>query len=206
MSLTVVDNPITNHYLTILRSNQSNAETFRSAARRVSLSLVHEAAKGLVEETIEVETPLERTTGTKIAQGIVAVPVLRSGLGMIDAVLALLPDVSVGYVGVARDEITIKPEEYYIKLPDMAGKKVLVLEPMLATGGSLSYAIQMIKNRGGADITAICVIAAPVGVDRVQKEHPDVDLVIASIDRDLNDHYYIRPGLGDMGDRLFGTV
>ncbi|MBK5266559.1 MAG: uracil phosphoribosyltransferase [Acidimicrobiia bacterium] len=206
MSLTVVDNPITNHYLSILRSNQSNAETFRSAARRVSLSLVHEAAKGLVEETIEVETPLERTTGTKIAQGIVAVPVLRSGLGMIDAVLALLPDVSVGYVGVARDEITIKPEEYYIKLPDMAGKKVLVLEPMLATGGSLSYAIQMIKNRGGVDITAICVIAAPVGVDRVQKEHPDVDLVIASIDRDLNDHYYIRPGLGDMGDRLFGTV
>lgn len=206
MSLTVVDNPITNHYLSILRSNQSNAETFRSAARRVSLSLVHEAAKGLVEESIEVETPLERTTGTKIAQGIVAVPVLRSGLGMIDAVLALLPDVSVGYVGVARDEITIKPEEYYIKLPDMAGKKVLVLEPMLATGGSLSYAIQMIKNRGGIDITAICVIAAPVGVDRVQKEHPDVDLVIASIDRDLNDHYYIRPGLGDMGDRLFGTV
>jgi len=206
MSLTVVNHPITNHYISILRSKQSNAETFRSASRRVSLSLVYEAARTLLEDEIEIETPLEAATGTRIAQGIVAVPVLRSGLGMIDAVLALLPNVSVGYVGVARDEITIKPEEYYIKLPDMAGQKVLVLEPMLATGGSLSYAIQMIKDRGGVDITAICVIAAPVGVDRVQREHPDVDLVVASIDRDLNDQYYIRPGLGDMGDRLFGTV
>lgn len=206
MSLTVVDNPIASHYLSILRSRHSNAEAFRSAARRVSLSLVHEAAKSLLQDEIEVETPLEGTTGSRISQGIVAVPVLRSGLGMIDAVLALLPNVSVGYVGVARDEVTIKPEEYYIKLPNMADKKVFVLEPMLATGGSLSYAISRIKERGGTDITAVCVIASPAGVDRLQEDHPDVDIVVASVDRDLDYRYYIRPGLGDMGDRLFGTV
>lgn len=206
MSLTVVNNPIVNHYLTILRSKQSDAEAFRSAARRVSLSLVHEAARTLLEDEVEIETPLEGTTGTRISQGIVAVPVLRSGLGMIDAVLALLPNVSVGYIGVARDEVTIKPEEYYTKLPDMAGQKVLVLEPMLATGGSLSWAIQRIKDRGGTDITAVCVIASPAGVDRLQEDHPDVDLVVAAVDRDLDYRYYIRPGLGDMGDRLFGTV
>ncbi len=206
MSLTVVDHPIANHYLSILRSRDTSSETFRSAARRISLALVYEAARTLTEDEIAIETPLEATTGNQIAQGIVAVPVLRSGLGMIDAVLALLPNVSVGYVGVARDEITITPEEYYTKLPDLTDRKVLILEPMLATGGSLSYAVQKVKDRGATDLTAVCVIAAPAGVDRMQADHPDVDLVVAVIDRELNDASYICPGLGDMGDRLFGTV
>ena len=206
MSLTVVDHPIANHYLSILRSRDTSSETFRSAARRISLALVYEAARTLTEVEIAIETPLEATTGNQIAQGVVAVPVLRSGLGMIDAVLALLPNVSVGYVGVARDEITITPEEYYTKLPDLTDRKVLILEPMLATGGSLSYAVQKVKDRGATDLTAVCVIAAPAGVDRMQADHPDVDLVVAVIDRELNDASYICPGLGDMGDRLFGTV
>lgn len=206
MSLTVVDHPIANHYLSILRSRDTSSEIFRSAARRISLALVYEAARTLTEVEIAIETPLEATTGNQIAQGVVAVPVLRSGLGMIDAVLALLPNVSVGYVGVARDEITITPEEYYTKLPDLTDRKVLILEPMLATGGSLSYAVQKVKDRGATDLTAVCVIAAPAGVDRMQTDHPDVDLVVAVIDRELNDSSYICPGLGDMGDRLFGTV
>lgn len=206
MSVTVVDHPITNHYLSLLRSRQSTSETFRSAARRISHTLVYEAARTLTEETIDIETPLEGTTGKRVGQGIVAVPVLRAGLGMIDAVMALLPNVSVGYIGVARDELTTKPEEYYTKVPDMADKKVLILEPMLATGGSLSYAVQRVKDRGATDVTAICVIASPAGVDRMQEDHPDVDIVLAAIDRDLDYKYYIRPGLGDMGDRLFGTI
>ncbi len=206
MSITVVDHPIANHYLSILRSRDTSSEIFRSAARRISLSLVYEATRTLTEDQIAIQTPLETTTGNQIAQGIVAVPVLRSGLGMIDAVLALLPNVSVGYVGVARDEITITPEEYYTKLPDLTDRKVLILEPMLATGGSLSYAVQKVKDRGATDLSAVCVIAAPAGVDRMQTDHPDVDLVVAVIDRELNDSSYICPGLGDMGDRLFGTV
>lgn len=206
MSITVVDHPLTKHYLSLLRSRQSGSEAFRSAARRLSLGLVYEACRDLMTDEIEIETPLEGTTGVKIAQEIVAIPVLRAGLGMIDAVMALLPNVSVGYIGVARDEITIKPEEYYTKLPELTGRKVIILEPMLATGGSLSWAIQRIKERGGSDITAISVIASPAGVARMEEDHPDVHIVVAAVDRDLDYRYYIRPGLGDMGDRLFGTV
>ena len=205
MSLTVVDNPITNHYLSILRSRHSNSETFRSAARRVALSLVHEAARGLLEDEIEVETPLEGTTGKRISQGIVAVPVLRSGLGMIDAVLALLPNVSVGYVGVARDEVTIKPEEYYIKLPEMTGKKVLVLEPMLATGGSAAAALSHLKGMGAIRLRLLCIIGCPEGVRAVHSAHPDVPITLAAYDPGLTPNAYITPGLGDAGDRIYGT-
>jgi uracil phosphoribosyltransferase len=137
---------------------------------------------------------------------VVAVAVLRAGLGLVDAVLDLIPDVAVGYAGVQRDEETALPMEYYTKFPDMEGRTVLVLEPMLATGGSLSWAVERVKEAGGADITALCVVAAPEGVAVMERKHPDVRVVTATLDSHLNDRFFIVPGLGDMGDRLFGTL
>ena len=152
-----------------------------------------------------MDTPLESTTGRLIADDIVAVAVLRAGLGLLNAVVHVIPDVKVGYIGVARDEETIQPMEYYTKLPNLAGSKVLILEPMLATGGSLSWAVQKVKDKGATDITALCVLAAPVGVEQMEADHPDVRVLTATVDRELDYKFYIRPGLGDMGDRLFGT-
>ena len=139
-------------------------------------------------------------------QGVVAIAVLRSGLGMLDAVIDLIPGVKVGFAGLQRDEETALPMEYYFKLPDLSGSVVLILEPMLATGGSLSWAVAKAKSSGARDITALCVVAAPEGVRRMYQDHPDVRIVAAALDRELNSHYYIQPGLGDMGDRLFGTL
>ena len=151
-----------------------------------------------------LRTPLESTSGYSFPQ-MMAVAVLRAGLGMLDAVVDLLPGVKVGYAGVQRNEETAQPEEYYVKFPDIGGARVLILEPMLATGGSLSWAIDRVKEAGGSDITALCCVAAPQGVKRLEEDHPDVRLVAASLDAGLTDTYYIRPGLGDMGDRLFDT-
>ena len=153
---------------------------------------------------VAVVTPLEETTGRRVGE-IVAVAVLRAGLGLLDAVIDLLPHVHVGFAGVQRDEETAMPQEYYSKLPDLDAATVLVLEPMLATGGSLSWAVGKVKKSGATDITALCVVASPEGVTRMYTDHPDVRIVTAALDRDLSDKYYIQPGLGDMGDRLFGT-
>ncbi len=205
MPITVVDHPLAQHYLTKLRNRDTEPQRFRESARRLAYLLIFESLASVPLRDVDVETPLEGTTGKLIDQDIVAVAVLRAGLGLLNAVVHVVPDVKVGYVGLARDEETIQPQEYYTKLPDLTTAKVMVLEPMLATGGSLSWAVQKVKDRGATDISAICVVCAPVGVERMQAEHPDVHIVTAGIDRDLDHRYYIRPGLGDMGDRLFGT-
>lgn len=205
MNLTVIDHPLTRHYLTVLRDKNTDPQQFRAAARGLTYTLVFEATKRLPISQIDIETPMEPTTGFRI-ENVVAVPVLRAGLGLLDAVLEMIPDVKVGFAGVARDEETALPLEYYSKLPDLSEATVLICEPMLATGGSLSWAVDKVKSSGARDITALCVVTAPEGVKRMNEDHPDVQIIAAAHDRELNENYYIVPGLGDMGDRLFGTV
>ncbi len=205
MNLTVIDHPVTRHYLTILRDENTQPSEFRSAARSLTYTLVLEATKRLPLEEVEVTTPMEPTTGYRI-HDVVAIAVLRAGLGMLNAVLDMIPDCKVGFAGVQRDEETALPMEYYAKMPDLSESSVLILEPMLATGGSLSWAANKAKSSGANNISALCVVTAPDGVARMYDEHPDVHIIAASHDRDLNDRKYILPGLGDMGDRLFGTT
>ncbi len=205
MNLTVIDHPLARHYLSVLRNKQTPPEAFRLAAKGLTYTLVLEATKRLPLTQTTIETPLETTVGYEVGN-VVAVAVLRAGLGMLDAVLETIPHVKVGFAGVQRDEETATPQEYYAKLPDLSGATVLILEPMLATGGSLSWAVSKVKASGATDITALCVVTAPEGVKRMYEEHPDVHIVAAAHDRELNDRYYIVPGLGDMGDRLFGTL
>ncbi len=205
MNLTVIDHPLTRHYLTILRDENTDPELFRTAARSLTYTLVLEATKRLPLDEVEVTTPMEKTTGHRVHE-VVAIAVLRAGLGMLDAVLDMIPDCKVGFAGVQRDEETATPIEYYANLPDLSNASVLVLEPMLATGGSLSWAVEKAKEHGATDISALCVVTAPEGVARMWDEHPDVHIIAATHDRDLNDRKYILPGLGDMGDRLFGTT
>lgn len=205
MNLTVIDHPLTRHYLTLLRDRRTSSEEFRAAARRLTYTLIHEATARAPLTQMDIETPLEPTAGYRMP-GVVAIAVLRSGLGMLDAVIDLIPGVKVGFAGLQRDEETALPMEYYFKLPDLSGSVVLILEPMLATGGSLSWAVAKAKSSGARDITALCVVAAPEGVRRMYQDHPDVRIVAAALDRELNSHFYIQPGLGDMGDRLFGTL
>lgn len=205
MSLQVLDHPLAKHYLSVLRDRSTEPEEFRNAARRLTYSLVMEATRDLPLESATITTPLEQTEGFHTSR-VVAIAVLRAGLGLLDAVVDLIPSVKVGFAGVQRNEETAEPVEYYFKPPDLADSTVLILEPMLATGGSLSWAVSKAKESGARAVTCLCVVAAPQGVDRMKREHPDVRIVVAALDRDLNDHYYIRPGLGDMGDRLFGTT
>lgn len=205
-NLTIVDHPLVQANMTVLRNRDTDPDTFRRTTRRLATALLHEAARYFETEEVEVETPLERTTGAKIAKDLVAVPVLRAGLGLLEGITRQLPNLTVGYVGVFRDEETVQPQEYYTKLPPLDNAHVLILEPMLATGGSLSWAVRKVKKMGGNDITAMTVCAAPVGVERMLEEHPDVRIVTAALDRDLDHRFYIRPGVGDMGDRLFGTT
>ena len=206
MGVIVVDHPLSNHYLSILRDRSTDPTEFRHTSRRLAYILMMEAMADAALDDYPLETPLVATTGHRLARPVVAVAVLRAGLGLIDAVIDLIPDVSVGYAGVQRDEETARPMEYYTKFPEMADRTVLVLEPMLATGGSLSWAVERVKEGGAEDIVALCVVAAPEGVARMSRVHPDVRVVTAAVDTHLNDHYYIVPGLGDMGDRLFATL
>ena len=205
MNLTVIDHPLARHYLTVLRDKNTDPARFREAAQGLTYNLVLEATKRVPLRQFDIETPIETTLGYAV-EDIVAVPVLRAGLGMLSAVLEMIPNVKVGFAGVQRDEATALPLEYYSKLPDLAGTSVLICEPMLATGGSLSWAADKVKASGATDITALCVVTAPDGVKRMYEDHPDVHIVAAAHDRELNDDYYIVPGLGDMGDRLFGTL
>lgn len=205
MNLTVIDHPLARHYMSILRDQTTEPEAFRNAARRLTYALVMEATALIPLAKTEIETPLEKTTGYQVGN-VVAVAVLRAGLGMLDAVLDLIPHVKVGFAGVQRDEDTARPIEYYAKMPDLDEASVLVLEPMVATGGSLSWAVGKAKESGERDITCLCVVTAPDGVTRMYEDHPDVRIVAAAHDRELNDDFYIVPGLGDMGDRLFGTL
>jgi len=203
--LTVVDHPLAAHLLTQLRDRATHPSVFRTLTRRLTTVLVLEATRDLPAAPREVETPLERTEGTELAPGPVAVPVLRAGLGMLEAVTDLFPGVSVGYIGLERDERTLEPSSYYEKLPPMEGKHALLLDPMLATGGTATRACAAIAARDAASVRMVCIVAAPEGVKRLEEAHPDVAIFTASLDRQLNDAGYILPGLGDFGDRLYGT-
>ncbi len=205
MSVTVVDHPLAEHLLTSLRDRTTPPPVFRTLAKRLALALALEAIRDLPTTQVTVETPLERTTGRMLGD-LVAVPILRAGLGMLEAVTELFPEVAVGYIGLERDEASLQPQSYYRKLPPVDDRHVLVLDPMLATGGSGSAACDAVKEAGSpATLRFVCVVAAPEGIGRLQTDHPDVPIFTAALDRELNEHGYILPGLGDFGDRLFGT-
>ena len=177
---------------------------FRTLAKRLALALALEAMRSVPTHEVAVRTPLEATTG-RVLEDIVAVPILRAGLGMLEAVTELVPEVAVGYIGLERDEASLRPQSYYRKLPPVADRHVMVLDPMLATGGSGSEATTAVKEGGPATIRFVCVVSAPEGIAKMEADHPDVSIFTAAIDRQLNEHGYILPGLGDFGDRLFGT-
>ena len=206
MPITVLDHPLANDLLTELRKADTAPPQFRQTAERLGYLLVAEALADMKTEDVEIETPLEPMTGRQLRRPVVAVAVLRAGLGLLESVLTLVPDAAIGFAGVQRNEETAEPMEYYTRFPNLDTAKVLVLEPMLATGGSLSWAVDKVKQNGAQDITAVCVVTAPEGVERMEEDHPDVRIVAATLDLGLNENFYIRPGLGDMGDRLFGTL
>lgn len=205
MHVSVLDHPLAAHYLTILRRESTSPALFREATVSLGGLLAVEATSRLRVTDIEVTTPLAVTAGHHLASNVTVVPVLRAGLGLLQPFLDLLPAASVGFVGVARNHETAEPEEYYVNLPDRI-EVALVLEPMLATGGSLAWAVDAAKEAGAQDIVCVSVVAAPEGVAVMKERHPDVRIVAGALDEGLNDTFYILPGLGDMGDRLFGTM
>lgn len=205
MSTTVVDHPLAAHLLVSLRDRSTPPTGFRSLTKRLTTVLILEATRDLPSRPRSVATPLEVTEGRTLVQPLVAVPILRAGLGMLDAVVELFPEVRVGYLGLERDEATFQPSEYYAKLPEMAEAHAFVLDPMLATGGSAVAALDSVKKAGAEWIRMVSVVSAPEGIKALEKAHPDVPVVTAAIDRELSDQAYILPGLGDFGDRLFGT-
>lgn len=205
MALTVVEHPLARHLLTHLRDRTTKPALFRTIAAHLTTLLALEATKDFPTIARPIETPLEAIDSEVLDGGLVIVAILRAGLSMCDPILDLFPDVSVGYIGLERDEETAEARCYYGKLPKLEGKPVLVVDPMLATGGSACQAIQRVKDAGGAQISLVCVVAAPEGVAVVEAAHPDVRIVAAALDRELNTKKYIMPGLGDFGDRLFGT-
>lgn len=206
MPLTILDHPLAADLLAILRDKKTEPPQFRQIAERLGYLLVAEALSDMSTVDVEIETPLETTSGKQLRRPVVAVAVLRAGLGLLQSVLTLVPDAAIGFAGVQRNEETAEPIEYYNKFPQLSSARVLILEPMLATGGSLSWAIDKVKENGAKDITAICVVTAPEGLARIERDHPVVRIVAAALDRELNSSFYIAPGLGDMGDRLFGTL
>jgi len=205
--VTEVMHPLVQHKLGLLRDATTTTQMFRQLVNELTLLLTYEATKDLADEEVEIETPLETTSGRRISGKKVAVcPILRAGVGMLDAVLSLVPGARVGFIGLFRDEETLEPVEYFVKLPwDIADRDVILLDPMLATGNSTAAAVETVKRAGATSIRLIALIAAPEGIARVHGEHPDVSIVVASVDRGLNDKGYILPGLGDAGDRLYGT-
>ncbi len=202
-----LNHPLIQHKLTLIRDKNTGAKEFRELIKEVSMLMAYEVTRELPLEDVEIETPICVMKGKAIAgRKLAIVPILRAGLGMVDGFLSLLPAAKVGHVGLYRDPETLNPVEYYCKLPsDVPERDLLVLDPMLATGGSARAAIRFIKNRGARNIKLISIISCPEGIAAVRSEHPDVDIFVAAIDEKLNDHAYIVPGLGDAGDRLFGT-
>ena len=206
-NLTVVDHPLIRHKLALLRSVDTPTKLFRELVEEIAMLMAYEVTRTLEEEEVEVVTPLETMTGHRIAgKKLVVVPVLRAGLGMVEGVLRLIPGARIGHVGLARDEESLQPVEYYFKVPsEPEARRFLVVDPMLATGGSASAAIALLKSSGVRRITYMCLVAAPEGVRALAEVHPDVALFTGVLDRQLNDVGYTLPGLGDAGDRLFGT-
>ena len=206
MQVIEISHPLKDHYLTIIRDKETDFENFREYSSKLSYLLFIEGTKNISTKIKPIETPLTSVDGLEIENENVAIAVLRAGLGLVDGVKNLLPSTSFGYIGVQRNEETANPEYYYENLPNLENKNVFILEPMLATGGSLSFAIDKVKEHNPKSIIALTVISAPEGIERLKEEHSDVTLVTAKIDEKLNESWYIVPGLGDMGDRLFGTT
>jgi uracil phosphoribosyltransferase len=205
--LIVVEHPVLADRLTVLRDRNTGHGEFRQALFEASAILAVEAARELPVESVEVDTPLERTSGSRLPKEIAVVPVLRAGLGMVDAFLRLLPDARVGHLGLYRDEETLEPFEYYERLPArLDHAHVFVVDPMLATGGSAVHALDRLKARGATRLSLVCLVVAPEGLAAVEEHHPDVPVWTAVLDRELDENAYIRPGLGDAGDRVFGTT
>lgn len=203
----IIDHPLIQHKLSLIRNKATGSKEFRELVQELSLLMGYEVTHDLPLEEVEIETPIGPTRAKVISGKKVAiVPILRAGLGMVDGMLQLIPAAKVGHIGLYRNPDTLEPVEYYCKLPaDIEERDLIIVDPMLATGGSASAAISFIKKRGVRNIKLVCLVAAPEGIERIQKEHSDVDIFVAAVDECLNDHGYIVPGLGDAGDRLFGT-
>ena len=205
--LVIMDHPLIQHKIGYIRRLDTGTKDFRQTISEIAMLICYEATRDLELEDVEIETPICKTTAKTLkGKKMAIVPILRAGLGMVDGMLSLIPAAKIGHIGLYRDPQTHLPIEYYCKLPaDCAEREVFVVDPMLATGGSAVSAIQMLKDKGCKKIHFMCIIAAPEGIEAMQKAHPDVDIYVAALDEKLNDHGYIVPGLGDAGDRLFGT-
>jgi uracil phosphoribosyltransferase len=205
-NVTVFDHPLITHKIAIMRDARTGSKEFRELVEEVAMLMAYEALRDINTMEIEVQTPIAVTKTRVIAKDIAIVPILRAGLGMVNGIQALVPTAKVGHIGLYRDHDTLEPHEYYCKLPeDIAEREVIILDPMLATGGSASAAISFIKQRGCKQIKLMSIIGAPVGIERVHADHPDVHVYVGCMDEKLNDIGYIVPGLGDAGDRIFGT-
>ena len=203
----VMDHPLIAHKIGIIRKKETGTREFRDMVSEIGALITYEATKDLKLQDVEIETPICKTTVKELAgKKLAVIPILRAGLGMVEGVLTMIPSAKVGHIGLYRNEETLEPVEYYCKIPkDCSERDVFVVDPMLATGGSAIAAIQMLKNRGVKNMRFLCIIAAPEGVKKMQEAHPDVDIYIGALDDHLNEHGYIVPGLGDAGDRIFGT-
>ena len=206
-NITILDHPLIKHKISKLRDKNTGTYEFRKLVEEIAMLMGYEALRDLPLEDVEVETPIEKCMTPMLAgKKIAIVPILRAGLGMVEGILSLSPSAKVGHIGLYRDEITHEPKEYYCKLPDpISERMIIVTDPMLATGGSAVDAINQIKKHGGTSIKFMCIIAAPEGLEKLHSEHPDVQIYVGQLDRELNSDAYICPGLGDAGDRIFGT-
>lgn len=203
----IMDHPLIQHKIGLIRRKETGSRDFRALIGEIAMYMCYEATRDLKLQDVEIETPICKTTAKELCgKKLAVVPILRAGLGMVDGMLAMIPAAKVGHIGLYRDPATLKPVEYYCKLPaDASDRDVFVVDPMLATGGSSVAAIQMLKDKGVRKIRFMCIIAAPEGLEVMKKAHPDVDIYVGALDEHLNDHGYIVPGLGDAGDRIFGT-
>ena len=203
----IMNHPLIQHKIGLIRRKETGTKDFRQAISEIAMLICYEATRDLKMDEVEIETPICKATVKELrGKKMAIVPILRAGLGMVDGMLSLIPAAKVGHIGLYRDPVTLKPVEYYCKLPaDCAEREVFVVDPMLATGGSSVAAIRMLKEKGCKNIRFMCIIAAPEGIEAMQAEHPDVDIYVGARDERLNDHGYIVPGLGDAGDRIFGT-
>ncbi len=206
-NLTVIGHPLIRHKLAVLRRTETSKKKFKELVDEIAMLMAYEVTKDLPLESVEIETPLEKTTEMMLAgKKLTVVPILRAGLGMVEGVVRLIPSARVGHIGLFRDHDTLEPVDYYFKIPAGAeARDFILLDPMLATGGSAAAAVSSLKRHGAKRVRMLCLVAAPEGVERMLRDHPDVHVYAAALDRQLNEHGYILPGLGDAGDRLFGT-
>ncbi len=206
-NIKIQTHPLIKHKITLLRKVETGTNEFRQLVEEIAMLMAFDALRDLPTEEVEIQTPIEKCMSPEIAgKKLAVIPILRAGLGMVNGILSLVPSAKVGHIGLCRDETTHKPKEYYCKLPpQLEERDIIVLDPMLATGGSAAAAISLIKERGGKNIKFLCIIAAPEGIEKLSSAHPDVEILVGNLDRGLNENAYICPGLGDAGDRIFGT-